>query len=186
MSKQKVLDQIYEVLVSLSAKHPHGIRAIGSGNCYEVLTRNGIDGELAEVCCAVFETLENEFEGDSNEINPVNIIHLLGCQLNQNGAIKYPPNYECPVVLPGELDEHTLFTHPDPLFTAVNDNARRYGVEADASAAPIKGLRYFQDWGEKEELQKAGWRILTMWDAQEGRFLDPQEIAADFAHCSKN
>jgi hypothetical protein len=134
---------------------------------------------------------ENYNEDEDQEFCPCclhinKIIDLLATMLNAKGQLNEPIQYDCEGVDPGEKDENGLFTHPNLLFTAVNFNARRYGIEADASACMKEGLPYYQDWCSHEEIIGAGCLVNSVWDAQEGRFLSPQEIAKHYPHVSKN
>lgn len=183
MNRQAILDQVYGVLVELRANHPHGLRCLGSGNCHEVLTRFGVDGQVAVLSGLALELLEEHEDGLEN---PTQLIELLAPQLTKAGKLREPFEHDCNGIEPGEKDEHGIRTHPNLLFTAVNHNGKRYGVEADASASPSGGLEYFQDWRDMAELKELGFRIISMWDGVEGRFLDDHEIASQLPHLSHN
>lgn len=183
MTKQQTLDAIYGCLVALRANHPHGLRAIGSGNANEVLVRFGVPGQAAELCSIALETLES-YGGLQN---PMELVELVADGLLADGTLKEPFQYDCDSEAPlGGKDHRGLFTHPDKLFTAVNHNGRRYGIEADASQSPGGGLTYYQDWRDADEIKADGARIISCWDAQTGRMLTDAEIASQFPHASHN
>jgi hypothetical protein len=177
MTKQKIIDLIYRALVEVRLKHPCGLRAVGSGNAHEFFTRWGVPGPVAERCRTIIELLEEDYGGLEN---PMELIDLLKDGMRSDGTLKQPPGYNCEGVAPGERDEHGLCTHPDLLFTAVNHNGRRYGIEADASGSPRGGLAYYQDWRDADEIRRENVRVITAWDAQEGRMLTDEEIQLRF------
>jgi hypothetical protein len=41
------IKKVYSVMVTLREQHPHGLRAIGSANAWEVLTRFGVRSSVA-------------------------------------------------------------------------------------------------------------------------------------------
>ena len=177
--KIQVLNQVSDTLSFLAERHPHGLMSIGSANAHEVLTRFGIDGEVAEIVSTCFEVLE-----DHEAVDIEAIVNMLDTQLQTNGKLNEPVGYDCAGVKPGEKDANGLYTHPQLTFTAVNYNGRHYGIEADASLK--KGLPYYQDWRDADEIQNSGIRIISLWDATEGRFWDGFEIANKFTHASHN
>lgn len=181
-AKEKVMTSVYEALVVLRENHQHGLRCIGSANAHEVLTRFGINGQIAEHIQLCMEVLEEEEGGFSIAA----LMDLAGNEITTSGKLKHPFNYDCEGIASGERDERGIATHPDLLFTAVNHNGKQFAVEADASQAPGGGLPYYQDWRDTDELKKSGVRILTMWDGKEGRFWDALDIAALFPHAILN
>ena len=183
MNKQQTLDAIYGCLVELRAKHPHGLRAIASGNAHEVFTRWGVPGHAAEIAGITLEFLEEQYDGRQN---PMELIELIADNFNDDGTLKEPFNYDCNGIAPGAKDSRGLFTHPDKFFTACNWNGKQFGIEADASQSPGGGLDYYQDWRDADEIKSGGSRILKCWDAKENRFLTEAEIASQFPHASHN
>lgn len=175
MNRQSVLDQVYAALVEIRVQHPLGLRAIGSANAAAVLSRFGVSSQVAQMCEIIFESLE------PGPINPAGLIDFLKDELNEDGSLKKPFSFNCSYPACGEVDENGFHTHPDRFFTALNHNARRYAIEADASGTPGGGLAYYQDWRDEDELREAaGLGIKSAWDAQENRFLTPEEIYERF------
>lgn len=177
MTKQEIIDLIYRALVEVRLKHPHGLRAVGSGNAHEFFTRWGVPGPVAERCGTIIELLEEDYGCLEN---PMDLIDLLKDGIRADGTLKQPPGYNCEGVAPGEKDDRGLFTHPDRIFTAVNYNGRRYGIDADASGPPINGLSHYQEWSDADEIRSSGIRVMRAWDAVEGRFLTDDEIHLTF------
>jgi hypothetical protein len=173
MNRQQTLDQVYGILCQLRATHPHGLRAIGDANAHHVLTRFGVAGDVAEMCSIILESL-TEYGGMQN---PIELIEFLREHLNPDGTMKQPSDYDCAGVKPGEKDEHGLHTHPDLMFTAPNWNGRRFAIEADASP---RGLSYYQEWRNADEIAQSGVTVLRAWDATEGRYLTDPEIQTTF------
>lgn len=168
MNKQATLDAVYGVLVKLRAAHPHGLRAIGDANAHAVLTRHGIRGDVAELCSIWIETLAEH----GGMQNPLELIEFLADDLADDGSLIEPMGCTDNGIAPGERDERGLATHPEPMFTAVNWNGKRYGVQADARP---KGLAYYEAWLDADRLASAG-LLLRVWDAQDACFLEPSEL----------
>jgi hypothetical protein len=174
--KEAILHAVTAALTELARNHPHGLRSIGSANAREVLTRFGVDGQAAELAQIGMEVLEE----DSGLSAPEELAELLSGSFSDDGTLRKPFTGNCCGTAPGDKDARGLFTHPQLLFTAVNQNGRRYGIEADASQSKGGGLNYYQDWRSAVEVQASGVRVQTAWDAKDGRVLVGGELGAIF------
>ena len=168
------IKRVYSVMVTLREQHPHGLRAIGSANAWEVLTRFGVSSIVA----LNVEDIISHLECEDDVFNPLEVVDLLRPAMSNPEAWEEP--YPADVIAPGAAGDNGLFTHPNLLFTTANDNDRRYGIEADASISPGGGLSYYQDWRDKDEIIKSGVSVLSCWDAKEGRMLSCDEMGVLF------
>lgn len=164
---EKDRNLIYGCLVSIRADHPHGLRAIGDANAAFVFVRHGVSPAAADAAETVIGYLYSEGLWPDN--SPIAVIDaLVGMDFDAE-----PIGGGWPAI--GQLDEHGLHQHPDLLFTAVNWNANRYGIEADATLEG--GLSYYQDWRDGDELASLT-RVSRVFDAKENRLLEAAEISS--------
>ena len=157
-------EKVLQVLLLLQRHHPDRLQCIRSENCWEVLTRFGVDSAVAACAATVMEAIEI----DGNIVEPGCFSCLLTSVLADVDLSEATP-----VVRPGEKDEKGIYTHSNVYFTEVNRKAKRYGIEADANLSPDRGPRYYQAWRNAEEIIQKGAMVLSCWDAQAGRMGSP-------------
>ena len=166
-------EKVLQVLLLLQRHHPDRLQCIRSENCWEVLTRFGVDSAVAACAATVLEAIEI----DDNVVEPGCFTCLLTSVLAEVDLSVAPP-----VVRPGEKDENGTYTHPNVYLTEVNRTAKRYGIEADANLSPDRGPKYYQAWGNADEIIQKGAMVLSCWDTQAGRMLTPDEISLHFGN----
>lgn len=134
---------------------------ISSGNVEQILTQLGIAPEIAARCSITLEVLEEAGLPATPEI----VVELLQDNLQRQDTAKTQ-------ISSTRQSEPT--NHPDPFFSAVNYNHKRYGITAHnvTSQPPI----IFQDWRNADECRREQYKVIEAWDSQTCRFLSLSEI----------
>lgn len=130
---------------------------LSSGSISQILRRLGVNAEISEQCATIIEVHEDLGITTTPELVVESLAELT------------TPKYQTHV---SSLD----CDHPDPFFSAVNYNSKRYGITAKNNnlAPPF----VFQDWRNADECQSGNYQILEAWDTKCGVFLSPKEIQA--------
>jgi hypothetical protein len=129
-----------------------------SGTVGQILERLGIPPQQAEQCSLVCEALEESQTPPSPEL-------IADC------LAALPPANKTRGETPRNSDKTS---HPDPFFSAVNYNSKRYGITAvNYQTTPAIT---FQDWRDADECREGEYQILDAWDSKKQTFLSPKEI----------